>query len=301
MDLHSNATHIVGGLRPPPGIIPNFANPESLHTEWILSLVTCFFPPTFFVFIRAYTKLIIIKSHGWEDCKFLSRTGLVFDIVLILDTGRHCLYRMGKCASDVAYFLFLIIAEGPEGWQVCFKIGLIGYLAISFVAFENGGGVHQWNVPIEQVKIYAQVSHHHHGGTQHMLSELQAVNAKEIANGPVLYITKLSILLQFMRIFVPHMKGIAYYIIQITIWLNLFYYLAATLVSICTCIPRRKIWEPWTPGRCLDISKVICVSSIINVISDVMILMIPLFCVSSLQMPLKQKIGISVVFATAIL
>lgn len=138
-------------------------------------------------------------------------------------------------------------------------------------------------------------------GTQHMLSKIQAVNAKEIANGPVLYITKLSILLQFMRIFVPHRRGTAYYFIHLTIWLNLFYYLAATLVSICTCIPRRKIWEPWTPGRCLDISKVICVSSIINVISDVMILMIPLFCVSSLQMPLKQKIGISVVFATAIL
>lgn len=178
---------------------------------------------------------------------------------------------------------------------------MIGYLAIGFVAFENGGGIHQWNVPIEQVKIFAQASPYSPWKDQHILSKLQAVNAKEIANGPVIYVTKLSILLQFLRIFVPQKRGAAYYFIHITIWLNLFYYLAATLVSICTCIPRRKIWEPWTPGRCLDISKVVCVSSIINVISDVMILMIPLLCISSLQMPLKRKIGISIVFATAIL
>lgn len=103
MDLHSNATHIVGGLRPPPGVTPNFVNPESLRKEWILSLVTCFFLPTFFIFIRVYTKLIIIKSHGWEDCK--SCLTLAFDPALILNVDRHRLYRMGMSASDVVYLL----------------------------------------------------------------------------------------------------------------------------------------------------------------------------------------------------
>lgn len=40
------------------------------------------------------------------------------------------------------------------------QLGLIGYLAIDFVAFSNGAGIHQWNVPVEQVKIFAQASWH---------------------------------------------------------------------------------------------------------------------------------------------
>lgn len=107
MDLHSNATHIVGGLRPPPGVTPNFVNPENLRTVWIVSLVACFFPPTFFIFIRVYTKLIIMKSHGWEDCKFCPHTGLDFDPVLTLDVDRHCLYRMGMSVSECGHIYSL--------------------------------------------------------------------------------------------------------------------------------------------------------------------------------------------------
>lgn len=93
MDLHSNATHIVGGLPPPPGVTPNFVNPENLHKQWILSLVTCFFPPTFFILIRVYTKLIIMKSHGWEDCKF-------------------CLARAWICSSNFDYWQILSLSRG---------------------------------------------------------------------------------------------------------------------------------------------------------------------------------------------
>lgn len=196
----------------------------------------CLIFSTIFVCIRMYTKLVIIKSHGWED-----------------------------------YTSFI-------AW-----LGFIGYLAIDFVAFSHGAGIHQWNVPIEQVKVFAQ-----------------AVNAKEVANGPIIYIVKLSILLQFMRIFVPSRTGTAYYFIQSVNWLNLLFYTAYTFASVFHCIPRRKIWEPYTPGHCLDIARLIISSSLINVVSDLAMFMIPLFCVSSLHMPLKRKIGVSIVFATGV-
>lgn len=67
--LSSNATHIVGGLAPPPGVTPNFVNPDSLHTEWVLTISICLVFPTIFIILRMYTKLILIKSLGWEDCK----------------------------------------------------------------------------------------------------------------------------------------------------------------------------------------------------------------------------------------
>lgn len=37
------------------------------------------------------------------------------------------------------------------------KFGLIGYLSIDFVAFSHGAGIHQWNVPIEDVVVFAKV------------------------------------------------------------------------------------------------------------------------------------------------
>ena len=56
------------GLKPPPGVIPNFVNPESLRTYWILMMCMCWTFTTLFVALRLYTKLVLTKSHGWEDC-----------------------------------------------------------------------------------------------------------------------------------------------------------------------------------------------------------------------------------------
>lgn len=127
------------------------------------------------------------------------------------------------------------------------------------------------------------------------------MNAKEVANGPIIYLVKLSILLQFVRIFVPSKTGTAYYFIHSVNLLNLLFYTAFTFATIFNCIPRRKLWEPSTPGHCLDIARLIISSALINVVSDLAMFMIPMFCISSLHMPLKRKIGVSIVFATGVL
>ena len=58
------------GLEPPPGVIPNLVNPkDELFTWWILMMCMCSISSTIFVFVRMYTKLALVKSHGWEDCE----------------------------------------------------------------------------------------------------------------------------------------------------------------------------------------------------------------------------------------
>ncbi|TGO34063.1 hypothetical protein BHYA_0214g00140 [Botrytis hyacinthi] len=58
---------MIGGLPPPPGVIPNFEDPYSiasvLHGFTILLLVLS----TFSTIIRMYTRFQIMKDHGWED------------------------------------------------------------------------------------------------------------------------------------------------------------------------------------------------------------------------------------------
>lgn len=129
----------------------------------------------------------------------------------------------------------------------------------------------------------------------------QLVYAKELSNTPVIYITKLSILLQFERIFAPIHSGVAYWSIQAVIWLNALYYLACVLATVFLCNPMRKVWQPWIAGHCSNTNALIISSSLINLVSDLIIFVIPLFCVMKLQMPTSRKFGVAAVFAVGLL
>lgn len=70
LDLQSPA------MRPPPGVTPNLQDP-TLHfaKERLLTMVLCLTFTAFFVLTRIYTKVWVIKSHGWEDCKSIVLAG----------------------------------------------------------------------------------------------------------------------------------------------------------------------------------------------------------------------------------
>ncbi len=56
--------------QPPPGVTPNLINPENLRTSVVI-LSTLVFSISFLaVSIRMYTKWYVIRSVGWDDCKF---------------------------------------------------------------------------------------------------------------------------------------------------------------------------------------------------------------------------------------
>lgn len=70
-------------------------------------------------------------------------------------------------------------------------------------------------------------------------------------------------------------------------------------VAIFLCNPRAKILNPLLPGKCINIEMINVTTSVINTASDLMLLVLPIVCVWKLQMGLKQKLGVSAVFATA--
>lgn len=57
-------------LKPPPGRIPNFDHPENFHASIIATTVVCLTLTTLLACARMYTKLVITKSHGWDDCEY---------------------------------------------------------------------------------------------------------------------------------------------------------------------------------------------------------------------------------------
>ncbi|KAL9577510.1 MAG: hypothetical protein Q9212_006315, partial [Teloschistes hypoglaucus] len=63
---------------PPPGVIPNFVNPESHAYQLVITVAVCLALVVIAVSMRLYTKHFITKSMGWDD--FTCILGAMFAI-----------------------------------------------------------------------------------------------------------------------------------------------------------------------------------------------------------------------------
>lgn len=160
----------------------------------------------------------------------------------------------------------------------------------AFVAFVGlalgvpGQSRHLWNLTIAQAGHIAFF-----------------VNIVEILYGSVMFPAKLCVLLQMQRIFRGNKRDSIYWSIQVLIWSNLLFYLAVTAAFIGACSPRAKISNPLLPGTCISIHVTILATSAINIVSDITILVLPVFAVWKLKLPIKRKLIISAVFGSGIL
>lgn len=123
----------------------------------------------------------------------------------------------------------------------------------------------------------------------------QLTHTIEILYHPLIAITKLSICLQFIHIFVVD-RGTKFWSMQVFICANMFYYLARFFISIFQCSPSAKIWTPTLPGHCLNYQAYIFATGIFNVVSDILMLLFPLLCTWNLHMSFKRKLEVSAVF-----
>lgn len=114
-------------------------------------------------------------------------------------------------------------------------------------------------------------------------------------------LTKISILVQLLHIFAPARHGATYWICLLLMGFNVLFYTSTMIVGIFQCTPREKFWNPLLPGHCVNINTVNIVTASINAVSDLVLLLLPITCVWQLQMSQKQKLGVSAVFATALL
>lgn len=61
---------ILPSAPPPPGVVPDFENPQTL-VPVILAVESVFTAIALIVFfIRIYTKSVILRSWKWDDCKW---------------------------------------------------------------------------------------------------------------------------------------------------------------------------------------------------------------------------------------
>lgn len=129
----------------------------------------------------------------------------------------------------------------------------------------------------------------------------QHKNIADMIFGITVCCTKLSILLLILRIFISSRRDLFFWAVHFLIWINITYWIMWFFLLIFLCLPRTKIWNPKTPGHCLGKFALYRSSAVFNMITDIMMLAVPLYKIFHLQMSMKRKIGISAVFATGFL
>lgn len=130
------------------------------------------------------------------------------------------------------------------------------------------------------------------------------IHLGSINYGMSILFVKLAILLDWLRMFVPlGQKTKMYWVFQFLIWGNVIYYVSGTFLEIFRCWPRQKIWDPlFEGGSCpIDIAANNFASTLINLASDIAILMLPQWIIWKLHVSKAKRVGISLLFVIGIL
>ena len=59
-------------LTPPPNVLPDLDDPFTLRPYWNVTAALGIIATAFFLILRTYTKVCIVKKTRWEDCTALA-------------------------------------------------------------------------------------------------------------------------------------------------------------------------------------------------------------------------------------
>ncbi|KAJ6180916.1 hypothetical protein N7519_011377, partial [Penicillium mononematosum] len=106
--------------------------------------------------------------------------------------------------------------------------------------------------------------------------------------------TKMSILLLYLRIFIQRWFRITCYALLVIIT---FYMVAAFFASIFQCTPVARAWNKSIPGSCINITTNWYANAGFSIATDIVILTLPMYPLYKSKIVLKRKIALMGVFA----
>lgn len=78
--------------------------------------------------------------------------------------------------------------------------------------------------------------------------------------------------------------------------------MACIILLNMQCRPHRAIWEFYLPdAKCYDLPSVMLGSACVQVVTDVCMVLLPQRIIWTLQMNLRRKLGVSVIFAVGLM
>ena len=105
---------------------------------------------------------------------------------------------------------------------------------------------------------------------------------------------KTSICFMYMRIFPnPEFRRISWIVVA---FVNM-YGIANLVATVLQCTPIERIWNKQLDGTCINLTAFWYTNAAANMLSDFVILALPIPAVKSLNLPQRQKLGLMLVFA----
>jgi hypothetical protein len=74
------------------------------------------------------------------------------------------------------------------------------------------------------------------------------------------------------------------------------YGLITTLLAALQCVPVRSIWDKSITGKCLNLKAIIYVGTALSIIDDLLIMVLPIPCISSLRLGRMEKFVVGLMF-----
>lgn len=110
--------------------------------------------------------------------------------------------------------------------------------------------------------------------------------------------TKLSLLMMYYRIFrVPYFKKMAYVVgAFVMAWV-----VCVTFLFIFICVPVQKLWYPDLPGHCINQVGTWIANAASTILTDLIILLMPLPQLWKLHLHTREKIGLTLAFCLGFL
>ncbi|KAF4625633.1 hypothetical protein G7Y89_g12532 [Cudoniella acicularis] len=177
----------------------------------------------------------------------------------------------------IARLVFLKNGGRDEVAIVASLICSIGLTVASMQEVKYGVGKHVEDIPLQDVE-----------------SQLEALYFAIILYNVSLTLTKFSIVLQYLRVFVKPRIRMA---CKVVMGIILVYGLQTLLCSILACIPVSGFWLINEPSKCIDKKFQWFFNASFNILTDLLILSLPIPVLLNIQLPTKQKLLLTFVFA----
>ncbi|KAI0023351.1 hypothetical protein F4780DRAFT_729424 [Xylariomycetidae sp. FL0641] len=159
------------------------------------------------------------------------------------------------------------------------------YLGCVYCSYDvldiSGLFVHQWDVRLGDLPAILKAFH--------VGSNLCAVT---------LLLIKTAILLEWQRVFVPRgVKNAFFWTCNIVLCIHVLYHSAWILSENLSCSPYHKIWDKLSPGgHCINLKAIYLPAAAINLVTDIVIFILPQKVIWDLQLPKKNRLGVSLIF-----
>ena len=79
--------------------------------------------------------------------------------------------------------------------------------------------------------------------------------------------------------------------------LNALWYLGFTLAICLRCDPPRKLWNPLIKGQCVNNFDLIIAFTVPDTLLDFSMMILPISVLKRLQMSMRHKINLAIIFA----